>query len=316
MSSSKKATLSLSYFKVRMLSFLNPLFMGGLGILSLIAFSIWQYWLNPDLTTRSLERSESKQDNQEVSAENNNSNPASSELDNSNNNQTIAPESSPKGVVNNPNVSANPRPEREFDSLLSQSNPTNDIFKPITSENNRRNQGSNTGGKLYEQLQNLPDLFPELLPAQTVNNEINLLGDTTLPRSPSNQYQYQLRTNNAPIGYGLTTTPLGEAVNRVMADTNTPNTQSNYQGANSYNNQGATARTPTSPNIYSGISSGAYGSNSAYGNYGATTGTTFYGNNYGNAYNGAPNGVGVSPAQGYNSNTGVIQPAFPTQYGF
>jgi hypothetical protein len=329
-----------------MLSFFNPLFIGGVGVLSLIAFSIWQFWFNPDLTTRSQEKSESEQGNQQVSTNSVNSNPTSPKVDNPNSNQTIAPESSPNNsnnVVNNPNVAANPTPEIEFNSVLSQSNPTPDIFKSITPENNRQNQESTTGAKLYEQLKNLPDLFPELLPAPTVDNGINPLADRTLPRTQtqSNQYRYELRENNASSGYGVVTTPLGEAVNRVMANTSTANTQSNAQQTNVYNPQGTPATIPNTPISPYGNISGAYGSNSAYGNYGATTGTNPYPNNYGSPYGGAPNGIGVSPytnnyggapngigvnpyspynrqqvpPSGYNSGQ-VSQPGFPNQYGF
>ena len=339
MSSSKKTTPSLRYFQARMLSVFNPLFIGAIGTFSLIGFVVWQYWFNPDLTSSSLETPEPPAPRNPFDPENpvnNNSQSPSSGQTNTNNNQNTVPQSVPNSVANNPSATTNSNNANPLNSIVSQANPGGEIFQTVTSGNNRnRNQqGNNTGGKLYEQLSSLPDLFPQLLPTQTANLAPNpLFGMTGIPTNQANPYQYQLRTNPNSAPLSNVTSPLDEAVNRIMG--NTTSTQSNVPPTNTYNsantygnntygystygnntyNRQVPQQTTSTPPTYN--NPGAYGSYSAYGNYGASNYNNTGAPNRnvdGRSYGGVNPYLRQAPVPG-NNPTGNTQSTFP-QYGY
>lgn len=312
MSSSAKIQSSRRLKKVRLLSLFNPLFLATTGIFSLFAFAIWQYWLNPDFGNISVQTPETSQENQQKNqqnvAEKNKENIA--ESDQQANNKINALESITNNTNNNSQIQTPPTAEQQLSSILSQTNPTNDIFKSLTTQNNRN---QTTGGaKLYEQLRNLPNLFPDLLPAQTANNGIinsSVVGNTTVPTNQLTQYQLRSNIQGASIA---TTTPLSQAVNNVMSNRNAANTNTQTSQQTPYNNinTNVPANTTVAPNSnYSN-----YGNNNAYGNYGNYGNTNAYGNSYGGNVNGVgvnPYNSGQLPVQGYNNNR-VTQTGFPT----
>jgi hypothetical protein len=357
MSSSPKSSPFLRYSKARLLTVFNPFFICSISILSLVAFCIWQYWLNPESPLISVEQEKPQPANNllfpETTTENTTENNNSKEVlshGSTNNTQASQSGTSPDNPNNNENEpSVKQSQEQGFDSILSQSNPTGSIFQPLVPQNNRINQGGGSRqGKLYEQLQNLPLLFPELLPTSTSSLAANPIDGESLPNTPLNQYQlrnspaqslYTYTANNYSLPNptvqnnlpNATTSPLSQAVNRVSLNDNfsgaatrtSSNNNNNLteqnqvtsnqtQAVPSGNVQGYTTynNTPTIIPLTPPYSSAGYG---GYGGYGATNPT--------NPYGGAANGLGFNPynaaqvpAQGYNG-TGVTQPGFPA-YGF
>jgi hypothetical protein len=318
MSSSAKIQSSSRLKKVRLLSLFNPLFLATTGIFSLFAFAIWQYWLNPDLTSTSVQTPETSQENQQNVTKNNKENIAESNQEA--NNKINALESITNNANNNSQVPKPPTPEQQLGSLLSQTNPTNDIFKSLTTQNNR-NQNTTGGAKLYEQLRNLPNLFPDLLPPQTGNNGIinsSVVGNTNIPTNQLTQYELRSNTQRASTA---TTTPLSQAVNNVMSNRNAANTNTQTSQQTPYNN--INTNVPPNTTVAPNSNYGNYGNNNAYGNYGNNNAYGNYGNygnnnGYGNSYGGNVNGVGANPynsgqlpVQGYNNNR-ITQTGFPT----
>ena len=323
-SPSPKVSPSRRYFRARLLSILNPFFLGSIGVLSLVGFCIWQYWLNPESLITSVEQEEKQPTKTLLFPETSTESNSSSTSSNTNSNSNTKVESDRNSVISNQNSTSrtsanqitsnsnsNPDPDQTFDSILGQSDPTNEIFQTVTAEKNPLNKpkvGEQT--KLYEQLKTMPNMFPDLIPKKTAPaatnpNPINSNNSGGLPRTQVNQYQ--LRNNGIQSGSAApVTSPLSQAVNQVMS------VQAQNQAARTQA-QTAPVQTPTLPrgNVQE---YGNYSSYDSYGN-GATNQTSPYG--------GAANGIGVNPyssgqvpAQGYNNgNGGVTEPDFPA-YGY
>lgn len=337
MSSSKTIKSSSRLKKARILAIFNPLFLGTIGIFSLIAFSVWQYWYNPELGSVS----EQKPEPEEVNQENNVANIVTTKKNNveklPSNTTKINPNPNANANPENNNVPQPPAPEQNLNSILSENNPTKKIFESVNTRNNTRN--SNNNAKLYEQLRSLPNLFPDLLPTQNANNGVQPFVANN-PQTANQFNQYQLRSNNFPTSSGNVngSTPLSQAVNNVMANRNPamnnqtaqpqPNNGNTQGNPNMRNNNGVPImnNTPYPNNGANGISNpnnGVYGS---YTNYGNNRGYNNYGNtnafsptNTPNGYGGNTNGYGtntynVNLQKGPKNNT-PTQPGFP-RYGF
>ncbi len=309
MSSSPKVSPSRRYLKARLLSILNPFFLGSVAILSLIAFCIWQYWLNPESLITSVEQEEKQPTKNllfpETNLENNSNSKLQSNPNWSNSNQDSTSKTSTNKITSNFN--SNQDPDKPFASTLGQSDPTDEIFQTVTAENNPVNQPSvGQQTKLYEQLKTAPNIFPNLLPNQSSPAATSPINNNSggLPSAQVNQYQFG---NNGIQGGSpaAVTSPLSQAVNQVMS------VQAQRQAAR-IQTQTQTQTIPRGNaqgyNNYGGYDGG-------YGGYGATNQTSPYG--------GVANGTGVNPynsgqvpAQGYN-NSGVAQPqpGFP-DYGY
>ncbi len=272
---SRKA--SPAYFKSRMSSFLNPLFLGSIATLFLLAFVVWQFVLQPNQLAG-------------------NPNSSETEVDTANN-----PAIGAEGIENADAAQNDDSLEEETidRGFLSQTTTGKEILQPI-SPSSAAQQQQNRASRLYDQIVGL-NLFPDLLPNQGgVNDPI---GNTSGVNVPPQYSQYATRYGqyyqprggvSAPAQTGPT--PLAAAVNQVMAN-------SNY---NRYVRQ-VPAQTQTSvrpttanaPNLnFPGIAP-TYGGASAYApTYGASA--------YGTApIYGAPSAYGTAPTYGAPSAYGT-----------
>lgn len=232
---SRKA--SPAYLKSRMSSFLNPLFLGSIATLALIAVVVWQF-------AGANQR-----------AGNPNPNPNGQNI--ANNSQIPAGFEAPENAQNPdgtvvPNdgqpqqgeaQDGKPQEEETIDpNFLSQTTTGSEILEPIAP--GARGQQALRPMRLYDQLVSL-NLFPDLLPnqqggsdpvSQTTGNNFS----SQYSSSYQNQYnQYQYRNNlSGQVSNG--TTPLGQAVNTVMSNSNYARyapQQQQYQGQQPYQGQ-------------------------------------------------------------------------------
>jgi hypothetical protein len=221
---------SITYFKSRMSSFLNPLFLCSIATLGLFGFVIWQFVLQPNQLARNDE------------ATNTGTNPANNSAqgveggENSTNSSTQGTKGTenPNTASQNQDSVAKGQEEVIEQNFLSQTTTGKEIFDPISGTGQKQGQNKNTGGKLYEQIVNL-DLFPELLPEQANGNDplgLNPSGEVNVPPPGSGsgytqygrQYGQYQSGNSGPLPVGQTVptaqTPLAAAVNQVMASSN------------------------------------------------------------------------------------------------
>lgn len=309
---SKKAKPAKRFFKARMMTIFNPLFISGLGILSLTAFVIWQYWFSPDYAVKPIELSDptTAQTNTNQNAPTETSlRPEQQEV-----NKVLSPDY--KVPENSAQTTQNTAPiTSSYETILKQNNPSAEIFAPIAGTGQRETRTNNTQGKLYEQLRNLPNLFPDLLPPQGTNS--NLVDPLVGTNVPANQLsQYQLRNSGA---IPPTTSALSQAVGQVITsnnpnrnnNNNSNNNNNNQQNNQPQNNQQSNNPPSTLPTLPYNTSS--YGNYSPYTNYGSNPNVSpnqpgIYGNPYGN-YGGMNQGgvYGGIRQGGYNN---------PNQLGF
>ncbi|MBF2058443.1 MAG: hypothetical protein IGQ45_14820 [Cyanobacterium sp. T60_A2020_053] len=193
MVSSKKA--SPDYFKSRMGTFLNPLFLSGVVVVGVFGIVTWQLILNPRQTNNTQS--------------NGNNNLPSGYVDIQTN-----------GVNNGNPLVGNGEENFEPNPLTAVEQGTQ-LLAPIAQNDNRNNSSSaDNRTRLYNQLSSMPNLFPDLLP-ETANNGGS--GSGSLPNVPlaianSEYSQYQQRSISSNVGgFSAGPTPLSQAVNQMMA---------------------------------------------------------------------------------------------------
>lgn len=187
---SKKA--SPDYFKSRIGTFFNPLFLSGVVVIAVFGVVTWQLIINPRQT-----------DNL----------PSNSNLPSGYTGIQTSGVNNGNSLVVNGETNSEPNP-------LTAVEQGTKLLAPIAQNDNRNNNNNSADNKarLYNQLSSMPNLFPDLLPTTTTNS-----GGGSVPNVPpaiaNGEYsQYQQRSISGNVGgFSAGPTPLSQAVNQMMS---------------------------------------------------------------------------------------------------
>ena len=294
---SRKA--SPPYFKSRMLTFFNPMFLGGIIIFALLGVAGWQFLSKPNQITDSNNNFNNVELDQSNNQQINNINPNNSNSNNPTENPNVINTQQPNLAGVSPTSS---QQQQVSDDILSNTTTGTSILNPITDSGNEL--GDNSNRKLREQLSQLPNLFPELLPNQGSSTADPLYNPNQT--SVSNDYRFRNQTDFSRIN---NQTPLAAAVNRVMQN-------NNYSSSTGQFRQSVPPSTPSAINNQPIAPAQSYGTSQGYGSAGAYSQTPNYNTGYSNAPASPTQSYGTSPT--YNS-TPSYNPSYnsqvPANYG-